>query len=271
LSALTKAWGADVSFHNEATSNPHGRNVKVLYLMGEIPSPRYSNSEYTICQNIYPPDPACRVDLLLPTAAATEIDGTFINGEGRVQRVRKAAVVPGIALPDWEIVCRIARRMGKPGFDFETSADVYSEISSLVDGMEKFDSLSRQPRSLAAVGELTVTMGTPKEPSILTEEHPFLLTATAAEHSHRGFPLSSWVEGSKMLLAQGVLEINPTDARRAGISEGDHVVVESTTFRQEWPARITPDQPEMALRISLVDFDTVNSNPQRVTIRRRDV
>jgi formate dehydrogenase major subunit/formate dehydrogenase alpha subunit len=269
--AVEKEWGAKLSFHSKPGFASQDRGVKVLYLMGEIPSRPYRNAAYTICQNIYPPDSVYRVDLLMPAAAATEIDGTFINGEGRIQRVRKAAVAPGIALPDWEILCRIARRMGKAGFDFETAADIYGEISSLIDGMEKFDSLSRRPRSLAALGELAVTRRAHTQDSDTIKEYPFLLTAMAAEHSHRGFPLSFWVEGSKTLFAQGILEINPADAQRAGISNDDYVVVESATLHREWPARITPDQPERYLKISLVDFEMVNSNPQRVTIRRRDV
>jgi predicted molibdopterin-dependent oxidoreductase YjgC len=271
ISALETKWGVNLSLHSKPGSISPDRALKVLYLMGEVPSHQYGNPEYTICQNIYPPDPASRVDLLMPTAAATEIDGTFVNGEGRIQRVRKAAVVPGIALPDWDILCRIARRMGKAGFDFETSADIYREISSLVDGLEPFDTLSRRTRSLADLGELAVTRCAPTQSSGPTKEHPFLLTAMAAEHSHRGFPLSSWVEGSKAIFAQRVLDINPADAQRAGISNDDYVVVESATLHGEWLARLTPDQPEKSLKVSLADFEMVNSNPQCVTIRRKDV
>ncbi|MEW6051143.1 MAG: molybdopterin-dependent oxidoreductase [Candidatus Zixiibacteriota bacterium] len=269
--ALEKKWGVGLSLHPHSGSWSQGNAYKVLYLMGEIPSRRHRDSEFIICQNIYPPDPACRVDLLMPAAASTEIDGTFINGEGRVQRVRKAAISPGIALADWDILCRIARRMGKAGFEFECSADIYDEISGLIDDMGKFDALSRIPRSLADIGEMAVAEHAPAKSTDRDGKYQFVLTATAAEHSHRGFPLSDWVEGSKMLLAQGVLEINPADAQRAGISNNDYVVVESTALTREWPVRITPNQPERSLKISLVDFESVNSNPQRVTIRRRDV
>jgi anaerobic selenocysteine-containing dehydrogenase len=188
-----------------------------------------------------------------------------------VQRVRKAAVPPGIALPDWEILCRIARKMGKAGFEFGCASDVYKELSGLIDGMERFDALTRAPRALTGLGGVAATQAPHIQGHETDENYPFMLTATAAEHSHRGFPLSRWVEGSKLLLTDGVLEINPRDAQRAGISNGDYAVVESNTLRMEWPARVTPDQPERALRVALVDFELVNANPQPVKIRRKDV
>jgi formate dehydrogenase alpha subunit len=268
---LQKAWGVDLSVHSGSESPLRDGRLQVLYLMGEIPSRRYQGSEYIICQNIYPPDPEYPVNLLMPSAASTEVDGTFINGEGRVQRVRKAAVPPGIALPDWDILCRIARRIGKAGFEFGCAADVYEELSGLIDGMEKFDALTRAPRALTGLGGVAAAQAPYMQGHETDEDYPFMLTAAAAEHSHRGFPLSRWVEGSKLLLTDGVLEINPLDAQRAGISNGDYAVVESNTLKMEWPARITPDQPERTLRVALVDFEMVNANPQPVKIRRKDV
>ena len=48
-----------------------------------------------------------------PPRRRSRRDGTFMNAERRVQRVRKAIEPPGEAKPDWEIICDVARRWAK--------------------------------------------------------------------------------------------------------------------------------------------------------------
>ncbi|HEY8925743.1 MAG TPA: hypothetical protein VIU64_15255, partial [Polyangia bacterium] len=43
-----------------------------------------------------------------------EVDGTFTNRQGVVQRVRAAVPPAGDALPGWEIVSLLAHRLGLP-------------------------------------------------------------------------------------------------------------------------------------------------------------
>ena len=43
-------------------------------------------------------------DVILPGAAYTEKDATFVNTEGRVQTTRTAVTPPGKARVDWEII-----------------------------------------------------------------------------------------------------------------------------------------------------------------------
>ncbi len=52
-------------------------------------------------------------DVFLPAASSFEKDGTFMNGERRIQRVRGAAKPRGQARNDWEPLCDVARAMGK--------------------------------------------------------------------------------------------------------------------------------------------------------------
>ncbi len=49
---------------------------------------------------------------ILPSATWVEREGTFTNFEGRVQRFWKAVEPLGLALPDWEIIARIAEALG---------------------------------------------------------------------------------------------------------------------------------------------------------------
>jgi len=43
-------------------------------------------------------------DLVLPGAAYTEKNATYVNTEGRAQQTRQAATPPGLAREDWKIV-----------------------------------------------------------------------------------------------------------------------------------------------------------------------
>ena len=135
LDELGKRWGKELRELSSGWDSVRllsGSRVKVLYLIGEVPSNFRPPSDFLIFQNIYPPDPLCEADLVLPSAAFTEIDGTFINGEGRIQRVRKGVDPPVQALPDWKILCLIAKKMGKEGFDFSNPEEIHKEISSIV-------------------------------------------------------------------------------------------------------------------------------------------
>jgi predicted molibdopterin-dependent oxidoreductase YjgC len=50
--------------------------------------------------------------VLLPASAWAEVDGTFTNGKGIVQRVRTAVEPPGEARPHRELIALIAKRLG---------------------------------------------------------------------------------------------------------------------------------------------------------------
>lgn len=47
---------------------------------------------------------ALMADVVLPGAAYTEKDGTYVNTEGRAQLTRQAVTPPGMARNDWKII-----------------------------------------------------------------------------------------------------------------------------------------------------------------------
>ena len=51
-----------------------------------------------------------RADVILPGAAYTEKDGTYVNTEGRVQLARRAVFPPGEAREDWTILRALSER-----------------------------------------------------------------------------------------------------------------------------------------------------------------
>jgi len=271
---LEKKWGADVPhlpsrLNREILSSD--RKLKALYLMGEVPPNLRPPCDFLILQNIYPPDPWHEADLVLPSAAFTEVDGTFINGEGRIQRVRKAVDPPGVALPDWEILCRIAQKMGKAGFDFSSAREIHEEISCLVKRFGDFDSPTRKAGSLICEGELISPQTKSSRTKKTDKKFPFLLNTSVVEHAYRGFPLSTWVEGARKLFAEGTVDINSEDAGKVKISQGDEVVVTSAHFERTWPVRILSEQPQGTLHVTLRQGELVGPNPHPVRIRKKDV
>jgi len=273
IADLKNAWGLKVQGLPPGWKKPFsaGRKLKVLYLVGEVPLETLPESEFLIVQNIYPPDPWHAADLALPAASFAEVDGTFINGEGRVQRIRKAVDPPGEALPDWEILCRIARKMGKRGFEFSSARKVHKEISSQVKGFGNFDKPTRKATPLTCEAELFIDRTKPKRGEKADKGFPFILDTSVVEHTHRGFPLSSWVEGARVLFPEGVLCLNSEDARKIRISEGDEVLVTSADFEKSWPVRIVSEQPKGTLQVTLRQGESVGSNPHRVRIRKKNV
>ena len=55
-----------------------------------------------------------RADVVLPGAAYTEKDGTYVNTEGRVQLARRAVFPPGEAREDWRILRALSGAVGHP-------------------------------------------------------------------------------------------------------------------------------------------------------------
>jgi formate dehydrogenase (NADP+) alpha subunit len=270
--SLAKKWGVDLPTSNSGwnvVSQSRGAKRKVLYLVGEAPVGWQPDAEFIIFQNIYPPDGFSRGDLVLPAAAFTECDGSFINGEGRIQQVRKAVEPMGGSLPDWQIICRIAQKMNVPGFEFDSVEKIREEISQVTGKFGRFEEFDRDPQPIAITGNFNNGKHKPSKAVVRSDEFPFLLTVSSIEHSHRGFPLSTWVEGSNMLLTEEVLEINPEDAKRAGVVRGDSVVIASDHLERTISVRLVREQPAGTLHATLRECASFNPNPQSVSLRRK--
>lgn len=70
--------------------------------------------------------------VFLPASSPFEKNGTFMNGERRIQRVRQVIEPLGDSKPDWWIICELARAMGKGDlFAFGSPEDVWDETRSV--------------------------------------------------------------------------------------------------------------------------------------------
>jgi NADH-quinone oxidoreductase subunit G len=93
-------------------------SIEVLYLLGadEIPIGRLGESgkgPFVIYQGHHGDAGAHRADVILPGAAYTEKNATYVNTEGRVQLARLAAFPPGEAREDWTILRALSAVLGK--------------------------------------------------------------------------------------------------------------------------------------------------------------
>jgi formate dehydrogenase major subunit len=116
-------------------------DIRCMYVIGENPvqsdadenkhEKLFGSLDFLAVQDILMTKTARMADVVLPAAASwAETDGTVINSERRVQRVRKAVEPPGEARDDIMILRDIARRMGYD-WDFETAEEVWEEVRLL--------------------------------------------------------------------------------------------------------------------------------------------
>ena len=91
-----------------------GGGLDVVYLLGadEIDMARLGNA-FVIYQGHHGDAGANRADVILPGAAYSEKNATYVNTEGRVQRTRLAAFPPGEAREDWKIIRALSEKLGK--------------------------------------------------------------------------------------------------------------------------------------------------------------
>ena len=89
--------------------------VKVLYAVGEIPLPKSGTRpdvDFLIVQNTHLTPLAKQADVVLPSAAILESDGTIVDYLGRLKKVQKAVEPPGEAKTHREIFIKLAKALG---------------------------------------------------------------------------------------------------------------------------------------------------------------
>ena len=106
--------------------------IKALYLTEPISEKKLRNIEFLILQDIYPSGIMNKADVVLPTCAFTESNGTVTSLERRIQNIRKAVEAPGIARPDWKIICDLAKEMGVKGFEYKNHQAIFKEIKEAI-------------------------------------------------------------------------------------------------------------------------------------------
>jgi formate dehydrogenase alpha subunit len=258
------AWGVKLSetpglTHSEIFDKIHEGTIKSLYLVGENPYLSEANAshaieamekiDFLVVQDIFLTETAQLADVVLPAATFAEKDGTFTNTERRVQRVRAAIAPRGEAKEDWRIVTEIARRMGAPGFDYSTPAQIMAEIASLT---PSYGGITYERLEEGGLQWPCPTIDHPGTPILHTErfstasgkarlmplsfresaelpdnEFPLLLTTDRSLfHYHTG-SMTRRVEGLEQLVSEEFVKINPADAAHLALVDGEMVQVSS--------------------------------------------
>jgi formate dehydrogenase alpha subunit len=248
--------------------------VRAVYLMGENPvlsdpdarhiEEALQKLEFLVVQDIFLTETARLADVVLPAASFAEKDGTFVNTERRVQRVREAIAPVGDSRPDWEIICDVARRMGARGFDFAGPRQIMDEIAGLTPsyGGISYERLeggglqwpcpdSQHPGTKYLHGE-QFSRGKGKfsaleyrppseEPD---REYPLVLTTgRSLYHFHTG-TMTRKAKGLNQMMGEEEAQVNPQDAEALGIAEGDGVNVVSRRGRVAAKAKVTERVPK---------------------------
>ncbi|HWV14346.1 MAG TPA: bifunctional nitrate reductase/sulfite reductase flavoprotein subunit alpha [Cellvibrio sp.] len=79
-------------------------------------------------------------DILLPGALWAEAEGVMINSERNLTLMQEAISPPGAAMPDWQIVARVACEMGfSEGFSFNSAEEVFAEIKQTYNPKTGYD------------------------------------------------------------------------------------------------------------------------------------
>ena len=259
----------------EMMNAAHAGDLKVLYIHGEDPVLSDADIKHTkealvnldmlIVQELFMTDTAQCADVVLPAAGWGEQEGTFTNGERRVQCLHKAQEPPEGAMLDWKIMEEIAVRMGVPRekFHYESAEEIFEEIrecAPIFAGMnrERLDTPEALHWPCPSVDD-------PCQPlmhkdkfahpdglgifqalehrgpvEVPDEEYPLLLTTTRVLfHYHAAMTRRCKTLDNEV--KTGFIEINTEDAKELGILNNEIVKASSRRGEIEIPARVTDD------------------------------
>src|ERR1043166_5527336 len=116
-----------------------GTSVRAMYVAGSfLPEHLRGREEalekldFLVVQELFETDTTAFADVVLPAASFAEIDGTFTNNDGFVQRVRQSIPPVNQSKADWMITAQLAAELGM-NFGFEMSASaVFNEIAERI-------------------------------------------------------------------------------------------------------------------------------------------
>lgn len=114
-------------------------DVKLLYIMGENPivsDPDTAHVKhalekaFVVVQDIFLTETCEYADVVFPSNAFAEKDGTFSNTERRVQRVRQVVPPKGECRDDWWTLMQIMNRIGYP-CHYDKVEDIFNELRTV--------------------------------------------------------------------------------------------------------------------------------------------
>jgi NADH-quinone oxidoreductase subunit G len=178
-------------------------------------------------------------DLVLPGTSYLERDGTYLNLEGRLQRLRRAVIPPAPDELAW--ISRLAER-----FDVDVSPHpsvVFRQVSERCYGALPFGEVGEQAelraRSEAPAPELSAEPAAPDGKGLRLVRYRPLFSGPAVER----------VPELQFQRPAAEIELSPEDARQRKIASGDTVSVSHNGTSLQLRARVTKSLREGVARI----------------------
>jgi formate dehydrogenase alpha subunit len=232
-------------------------NIKALYIMGENPmisDPNLNHTdealkrpEFIVAQDIFHTETTPYAHVILPATSFAEKNGTCVNSDRRVLRVRKALNPPGEARQDWEIISQIAKKMGKPMPHYRDESEIFLEIAKVTPMMaginyRRLDDAGIQWPCISADDPGTSTLylekfSTPSGKAKLnpvdhvqqneqtTAEHPYLLNSGRILYQYHTATMSRKCDSLNSFANEAFVLMHPDDAAKSGIKDGEMVRV----------------------------------------------
>jgi predicted molibdopterin-dependent oxidoreductase YjgC len=251
----------------------HEGTLHGLWVQGEDVAQSESNQGHVIealqkldllvVQDLFLCETTKYAHLVLPAAGTLENEGSYTNGERRVQWVRPAVEPPGEARPDWAVFNDLANRLGSNRV-FDSPADILDEIAlaapKLFGGIH-YDRLGtdglqwpcpdrvhpgtrsvHRDEFLRGKGKL-VSIPYLAGPERVNDAYPLLLmTGRVLQHYNVGSMTRR--TPSRELVGTDYLEIHPEDAASHDIEEGAITRIESrwgaTRARTRFSTKVEP-------------------------------
>ncbi|MBV9230581.1 MAG: molybdopterin oxidoreductase family protein [Chloroflexi bacterium] len=266
LDALGQPGGPRALFvagSNMVVSAPHALHVQE----------RLQALDFLVVADFFLSETAQLADVVLPTAQWAEEEGTMTNLEGRVIRRRRAFDPPLGVLTDIEVLCELARRMGKGQyFNFEGARQIFTELrQASAGGIADYSGITYE--KIEANGGVfwpCPTEDHPGTPRLFQHSFP---TPTGKAHFHAirhllpaevpnadyplylttGRVLAQYQSGTQTqriaplreMAAEPFAEIHPSTAKRYEVADGDTVELETlrgtATFKIKTTTNIRED------------------------------
>ena len=267
LAHVASVWGvtrADLSSRPglstvEIIQAAYREEIKGLYIMGENPmltdpnlnhtEAAFENLEFLVVQDIFHTDTTPFADVILPAASFAEKNGTFVNSDRRVVRVRKAVESPGQARNDWEILADMAKRMGHNIGTFQTEEEIFNELTSVTPIMAgiTYERIDRQGiqwpcpekdhpgtstlflerfNTPSGKGKLNPVHYVPQDEQA-DEDYPFMLNSGRILYQYHSSTMSRKSQPLKEFANQSYVLMHPNDALKQDLADGDPVRLNS--------------------------------------------
>lgn len=259
-----KAWGVSLSPKKGYTVTETipailADKVKLLYIMGENPMVSDPDTNhvkhalekaFVICQDIFLTETAALADIVFPSTAFLEKDGTFTNTERRVQLLRKAVPRKGSSRNDWEILAELMNRIGYP-CHYEKTEDVFNEMRTVTpsyagmtyariakDGQglqwpcptEEHPGTpilhANGPMRNGGIG-LLVPMEWEPSPETQNPDYPFTLITARLLYQYHTRTQTDRTRAVHFTAPYNYMEMNQSDCRKLGIEAGEWVNITS--------------------------------------------